>query len=322
MSSSFTTRRHLAKFVSLATTLLAGCATLTGKGGSTPSDAQIDAAYEQRDAATLKRWCDDMSPEPTRFAGTASVRERKAAGDKACRRLERLQAAEQKEGALTAFTSQLDCDNAVTAFQTLVASQPAPEDKVIQDAFVATGEKLVECKRFPDLFGKLLAYDVQPLSSDRKLRYAYRLLDKLAAAGAPIADEIVTFSRDNTYDFQGAGPAADAIATFLREQKLTKDCGVLAPAMQSNTTRVLAHFMDYFAFSKCKKAGAAVAATMTRLQVPDLHIAACATLAAIGDPAHRGIVSKFARNDGTVVVKRGVKIYPVRDACNSALTRL
>lgn len=291
-----------------------GCALFLPSG---PSTAQVQDAYAAGDQESLERWCEQSRSMDRNSASSDGART-------ACVRARALEQAQQRTASLQTFLAAVTCENASASFVAFAAASPRPAEAAIAEAFTAAGSQLASCDLYDELLGGLLprAGPLMAESSTPTRRYGYRLLNSLAEEGVDIEARVVAFSAGNTYDFEGGRFVADAVVTFLLERRLTQDgCEPYVSASTSGSVRVLESFMEYYARSRCREAGRSLAALLTH-DSSRLRASVCTTLGRIGDPAHRGMMTRVARRDGESVAIRGAVVYPVRDACSSALLRL
>ncbi len=303
--------RSIAPLCLVVAPLVSACGAFLPQG---PTMAQVDQAYGAGNRAQLQSWCDDIRARSQSLSRSASNDDVRAAGAAACQRAEALQEAGQAQQ----YLSSLNCDNAVESFE---AFARGAAERDTQEAFAASGRTLAGCGRFDVLFGRLLARPVQPVSDTPAHRYGYRLLATLADQGTNIEAEIVRFTAESDFRFDGARYTADAMVTFLLERQVGGDCARFLRPLASDQPATLTRWMDYYAATECRAAAAPVARLMA-MDVPNLRALVCQTLGRVGGPAERRLMTQTARQDPASTQVGLRVVYPVREACERALTVL
>jgi len=115
--------------------------------------------------------------------------------------------------------------------------------------------------------------------------------------------------------------AVGELAAFLVGQQAYKLCPRLAALAMTDDAETIHEWLPFFTAANCKE-GRAVAVLNLVAGLPVHRSAACEALGTIGTKAELPKVKAVAEGDGYNVIKKRVQLYPVRDKCSSAATKI
>lgn len=158
------------------------------------------------------------------------------------------------------------------------------------------------------------------------------LLDAMHNKGIDVEKQMFAYlkrHKSNPFAFEHGGFALAHYVSFLKTHNKMERCKAYIPYVDKMSDAVFGNFNWYFRESNCKAAVRIVPRRLASDRVKT-RIGACQTLGKLGNKKHIRKVKVLAKRDPhfKLQTKRvggktfAVKVYPVRDACNAALTKL
>ncbi len=268
-----------------------------------PKSEELKSGYDRQDVSYLKKVCDNQDED------TDSANARL----KACHYIKLIKA-----------KNDTDCKTVVASYQEAGPSEAGLEGmKLIAKHFAA-------CGHFKQIF-ELLA-PVYHGSKDTD-----PLLVSLEESGVPLEAEFLRYATTESGSrFLRTEYAQDAmlhIGLWLVAKGHTNHCQELRTVLRGASEDARHGSLRYFVDSKCPAEGMSVAVELLLSKDKDLRIAACNTLAEIGDATVLRKLEALASSDSyseinEEMVQSGgadryaVKSYPVRDVCLEAAGKI
>ena len=312
--------------------LLGGCSLFGTAGGGLLSggafgrDAskEVEAAIKAKDVAALQAICNDESlgdpksssvPMNASSSDQARIQSNRRARGEACHEVEALKA--DNDG---------DCASVVQRYE----SAPRRSGDSGVDHYLRWGRRMAKCGAYQGLFEK-----IAHVGDYSERAEGVKVLIALEGEGIPVLDGFKKYAAANQgprfLPIEHSGYAMNHIGNWLLKQNHLGLCDVMIKAVANASPEVRARSLYYLNQSKCGKPGMAVAMSLLTADDWNQRRLACANLEDMGDPsviaklsilantdpANR--VEERAGNDGRVY---GMKVYPVRDACQAAIGKI
>ena len=279
---------------------LAVTATSCGLVSGGPA-GEIKTAKTHRDVATLERLCRDLPPGNEKYDACQSAK------------------------ALNADVDDGNCEALATRYE---ASSPLGDESDV-DNQVRWGHKFAKCHNYKAIFEQVAARGDYGETSSGVLA-----LVKLEADQLPVVAEFLKYAKDNSgpkFLSVPRGPwAAAHIGDWLSIGK-HKHCSEIASAVAGASVGVQVDLLFYFTELDCTVEGRALAEPLLESDKPGARAIACNNLAKTGTRSNIRKLEILATTDehNTLREERGAegrvwatKVYPVREACRSAIGKI
>jgi len=297
----------------------------SGFVGMRDAEKDYDAAVKARDAAALKKICDDASlgdPNDDKVSGMASSSDRnrilnnRRVRGRAC----------DAHAAMIADQDTGDCATVLDRFGKAQRLSSVPAD----EHYSKWGERLAKCNEWPTIFEKVV--HVGNYGADAT---GVRVLMKLHKDGLKVADAFAKYMKDSAgrkfLPIEHAGFAANHIANWLIKTEQFDKCDALAHAITDAKEAVRANMLFYFGEGKCNKVGRDLCVGLLTSDSANFRQLACNNLRDVGDmsvlPKLRILIETDPANE--IQESRGgdgrvwaTKVYYVRDACKTAAGKI
>ena len=212
-----------------------------------------------------------------------------------------------------AMDTPVDCDTVLKVYEQSPKSESAFQLKM--------GKKFVECGKIKETFETLV-----PASFD--------LLVALENDGVDVDAAWLKYLKENKGPgFMATKDVEDAmrkINVWLEKKAHLGHCAETLAAATGASEKARVWVMPYYSEAKCKD-GAPMVAELLLSDNADHRMWACNALAVIGSKAMLSKVETLAQSDGFSTLREtqaasgnvyGVKVYPVREACEAAAGKI
>jgi len=291
-----------------------GCAALMTELGAAPrrnGRSEVESATRAQDVSRLRALCDDAS------LGEVDKAPRKDA----CFEL----------GSISLNVDTGDCATVVErSRKARMTSADRAGDPV--EYYSRWAGRLAKCEQYDEIFERFAHLGEGGAASS-----GVKVLQRLERDGVPLFAAFERYARTH------AGPAflklehataipfaGNHLGNWLLQSGRRDQCALLARALTDAPEGARSGMLFYFSEASCKAEGTTLALSLLTAKNEAHRGAACTTLGTLGGPQVQPKVQLLAQADNFFMVTEtvnggriyAVKVYPVRDACRDASTKI
>ena len=282
---------------------LSGCASLLNSLDFS-GRPQYEQASKNKDLVALRKLCENKDN---------SVRKRWQF--KACDAKAEISAA--------LFVAQArDCSKLESTWETyrgdMLHRTPGYSDPHFADNYVIAAVRFYQCGQKDYVWHNFLQ---DKWNSSRQTMMGL-VVKGLEGKGIKLADDHVARLRKGQVgpELSKQNAARYLLKHFVRTRAFNH-CAIYTPYVSKAHFSVFWEFADYWARAGCRGVGDVVAGFLNH-ENDKTRLIACRALAKVGEKKHINKMNRVAKSDSVYKVKRGVRIYYLRDACKAAIAQV